>query len=116
MIYDLKNEAPEVIPNFKGGQREFIAKIHTDGVNKIIHGTLPPQATIGRHTHETDSEIIYILSGHGSVLDDNELLPLEAGQCHYCPQGHTHSLINDSEEDLVFFAVVPTAPQQKGTD
>ena len=66
-------------------------------------------ATIGRHTHEEDSEIIFILSGPGSVLDDDELLPLEAGQCHYCPQGHSHSLINDSTEELVFFAVVPKA-------
>ena len=107
MIYDLKNEAPESLPNFKGGEGEFIAKIHFDGMNKIIHGTLPPQATIGKHTHEGDSEIIYILSGHGSVLDDGDLLPLEAGQCHYCPKGHEHSLINDSDGDLVFFAVVP---------
>ena len=43
------------------------------------------------------------------MLDDDELLPLEAGQCHYCPQGHSHSLINDSTEELVFFAVVPKA-------
>lgn len=107
MIFDLKNETPEVLPNFKGGEGDFIAKIHFDGVNKILHGTLPPGATIGRHTHETDSEIIYILSGSGTVLDDDALLPLEAGDCHYCPKGHTHSLINNSEKDLVFFAVVP---------
>ena len=107
MIYDLKSEQPERLPNFKGGEGEFMAKIHFDGMNKIIHGTLPPQATIGKHTHEGDSEIIYILSGRGSVLDDGDLLPLEAGQCHYCPKGHEHSLINDSEDDLVFFAVVP---------
>ena len=107
MIYDLKNESAEVIPHFKGGDGSFIAKIHSDGVNKIIHGTLPPQSTIGRHTHEEDSEIIFILSGHGSVLDDDELLPLEAGQCHYCPKGHSHSLVNDGDEALVFFAVVP---------
>ena len=30
------------------------------------------------------------------------------GQCHYCPKGHSHGLINDSGADLVFFAVVPT--------
>lgn len=109
MIFDLKNEAPEIYPHFKGGEGDFIAKIHFDGKNKIIHGTLPPHASIGVHTHDEDSEIIYILSGHGSVLDDGERLPLEAGQCHYCPNGHTHSLINDSEKDLVFFAVVPVA-------
>ena len=107
MLFDLKNEPPEVLPNFKGGEKEFIAKIHFDGLNKIIHGTLPPGATIGKHTHEGDSEIIYILSGTGEVFYDGDIIPLEAGQCHYCPKGHTHSLINNSEADLVFFAVVP---------
>ena len=107
MIFKLKEEVPEVHPNFKGGEGDFIAKIHFDEQNKIIHGTLPPGSTIGEHTHEGDSEIIYILSGRGSVLDDGKLLPLEAGDCHYCPEGHSHSLINDSEGDLVFFAVVP---------
>ena len=32
---------------------------------------------------------------------------LAAGDCHYCPEHHTHRLINDSSEDLTFFAVVP---------
>ena len=68
MIFDLKNEAAETIPNFKGGEGSFIAKIHFDGMNKIIHGTLEPGSTIGRHTH---------------------------------------SLINNGTENLVFFAVVP---------
>ena len=107
MIFDFKNETPEILPHFKGGEGDFIAKIHFDGMNKILHGTLPPHATIGKHTHENDSEIIYILSGSGAVLDDGELMPLTAGDCHYCPKGHTHSLINNSEADLVFFAVVP---------
>ena len=95
MLYHIKDETPEVLPRFKGGEGNFIA------------ATLPPQATIGRHTHEGDSEIIYILSGRGEVEDDGTLLPLQAGDCHYCPKGHTHSLINNSDEDLVFFAVVP---------
>lgn len=107
MIFDLKNEAAEAIPNFKGGEGEFIAKIHFDGMNKIIHGTLEPGSTIGRHTHEGDSEIIYILSGSGTVEDYGRLVGIEAGQCHYCPKGHTHSLKNNGTENLVFFAVVP---------
>ena len=107
MIFDLKNEAPKDIPNFKGGEKFFRAKIHDDGVNKIIHGTLVPGATIGEHTHEDDSEIIYFLSGHGYMIFDGEKESVEAGMCHYCPKGHTHCMINDSGDDLVFFAVVP---------
>ena len=29
------------------------------------------------------------------------------GDVHYCPKGHTHSLVNDSAADLEFSAVVP---------
>ena len=39
--------------------------------------------------------------------DDGEEL-LSPGQCHYCPKGHSHSLINASPtETLVYLAVVP---------
>lgn len=107
MIYDIKNEVPEVLPHFKGGEGALIAKMHFDGMNCILHGTLAPGCTIGYHLHDENSEIFYILSGHGSVLYDGERRPVEAGQCHYCPKGHRHSLINDSDGDLVFFAVVP---------
>ncbi len=39
------------------------------------------------------------------VEDGEELL--KPGDCHYCPKGHAHSLINDSGGELEFFAVVP---------
>ena len=45
--------------------------------------------------------------GTGKVLCDGVYEPLSAGSCHYCPKGHNHSLMNDSEEDLTFFAIVP---------
>lgn len=107
MLLDLKNEESVVIPHFKGGEKEISAKMHFDGVNRILHGTLAPGATIGYHLHEINSEIIYFLSGRGTMLYDDERYPVEAGQCHYCPKGHSHSMINDSDADLVFFAVVP---------
>lgn len=99
-----------VIPHMRGGEKEVSAKMYTDPLGKIMRGTLIPGATIGLHTHDTSSEIIYILSGAGKVLCDGEYEPLSAGSCHYCPKGHTHSLINDSPEggeDLCFLAVVP---------
>lgn len=107
MIIDFNNEKATVIPNFKGGEKSISAKMRFDGVNRILHGVLESGATIGLHTHETNSEIIYFLSGRGKVLYDGEYETVEQGMCHYCPKGHSHSLINDSGSDLVFFAVVP---------
>ncbi|MCI8552055.1 MAG: cupin domain-containing protein, partial [Lawsonibacter sp.] len=63
--------------------------------------------TIGLHTHETNSEVICILSGMGKVLCDGEYEAVSAGSVHYCPKGHEHSLINDGQEDLTYFAVIP---------
>lgn len=107
MQYDFNRETPEIYPNFKGGKGNFIAIIHFDGLNKIIRGTLPPHASIGEHKHESDSEIIYFLSGTATVIDDGKTYEAGAGECHYCPKGHTHSLENNGEENLEFFAVVP---------
>lgn len=102
------NEIEEVaLSEFKGGKKRMLARMYTDELTKIMRGTLEPGASIGMHTHETNSEMIYILSGNGKVLYDNGEESLSAGDCHYCPKGHAHSLMNDGEENLVFFAVVP---------
>lgn len=107
MILDFKQMEETIIPNFKGGEKEIAAKMYVDEKNRIMVSRLIPGATVGLHTHEGSSEVIYILKGSGKVLYDGESYPIEAGQAHYCPEGHEHSLINDTEDDLVFFAVVP---------
>ena len=78
-----------------------------DGTNKILLSRLIPGATIGDHGHETSSEIIYILEGHGVSNVDGEESKVGPGFCQYCPKGHSHQLINTGTKDLVFFAVVP---------
>lgn len=101
------NEMEETVnKNFKGGEKNFNAKMVFDGVNRIMRGRLEPGSSIGAHTHETNCEIIFILEGRGKVLYDGEYEALASGDCHYCPKGHSHSLINDSDADLIFYAVV----------
>ena len=103
-----------VLPNFKGGEKEFVANMFFDGTNRIFKGKLVPGATIGMHTHEDSCEVIFVLEGCGSIVEkepgaENETVsPVKAGDCLYCPKGHSHSLMNTAEEgDLVFYAVVP---------
>ena len=95
------------IPNFMGGEKTTRARMRVDELGKIMRGCLEPGASIGLHTHETSSEIIYILGGTGKALYDDGCETLGPGDCHYCPRGHSHSLINDGKEPLEFFAVVP---------
>lgn len=107
MILDYSAMETTHIPNFLGGDGMIHAQMRVDELGKILKGVLDPGSSIGYHTHETSSEIIYILSGTGKVKYDDGEEPVEAGQCHYCPKGHGHALINNSDGPLEFFAVVP---------
>ncbi|MCM1282737.1 MAG: cupin domain-containing protein [Muribaculaceae bacterium] len=97
----------KTISGFKGGSGDFVSRMYVDENCKIMRAGLAPGASIGLHTHDTSSEIIYILKGEGRCLYDDGEERLAAGDCHYCPKGHMHSLINDGAEELTFFAVVP---------
>lgn len=107
MILDFNKIEETIAPHFKGGEREMAIRAYADEKNRIMINKLVPGASVGLHTHEGSSEIIYILEGCGKVIYDGEEMRIGERQIHYCPDGHSHSLINDSEEDLVFFAVVP---------
>lgn len=92
------------------GEGHTDAHLRIDEMGKIMFGKLEPGCSIGYHTHDTSYEVVYILSGRGKALYDDGEEELEPGVCHYCPQNHAHSLINNGTEDLVFFAVVPLRP------
>ena len=107
MTLDFDRMPSLVQPRFKGGQGEAETRIFQDDMGKILRLTLQPGSSIGLHTHETSSEIMYFLSGTGKVLCDGVWERVTPGTCHYCPRGSSHTLINDGTEDLVTFAVVP---------
>ena len=107
MTLDFDKLEETVLPHFKGGEKEVSAHMFADERNRIMRATLKPGASIGMHVHDTSSEIVYVLQGCATVLEEGGEHTLTAGMCHYCPKGHAHSLINDSDGDLTFFAVVP---------
>lgn len=107
MIIDFKNIEKATMKNFYGGEGVTAAHMFVDEKNRIMLGTLEPGDSIGIHKHENGSEVIYILQGAGKAVYDDVEEALTAGSCHYCPKGHSHSLINNGKEPLVFFAVVP---------
>lgn len=106
MIINFNKIREEVLVNFKGGENTFFAKRFPVDGNVMMYNRLEPGASIGMHIHENDCEFIYILEGDGNVLYDDGEEDVHVGECHYCPQGHAHSLRNKGEKELVFFAIV----------
>jgi mannose-6-phosphate isomerase-like protein (cupin superfamily) len=107
MLIDFSTLDETVVKNFRGGEKDTHARMFADENNRIMYIKLKPGASIGFHKHDAGSEIVYILQGKGTALFDSAEEDLQAGICHYCPKGHAHSLINNGQEDLIFFAVVP---------
>lgn len=106
MILDFDSIPLSILPAFKGGEKEYAANMYFDGTNRIMKGRLIPGASIGLHTHTDGMEVMFFTSGSGHVIYDGECMEVREGLCHYCPKGHSHTLVNDSDEDLCFYAVV----------
>ena len=47
-----------------------------------------------------------VISGIATFHYDDHVEECRAGQCHYCPEGHSHYMENLTDHDLVYFAVV----------
>lgn len=106
-MLDFDKMEETVLHNFYGGKGDTIARMFVDDKNRIMKGKLAPGSSIGLHRHDTSSEIIFILSGTGSMLLEGEEEILPPGTCHYCQKGQEHTLRNNGTEDLIFYAVVP---------
>ena len=95
-----------VLHEFRGGTGDINAKVFGDELNRIVKSVYAPGVSTGYHLHDDSSEIIFILSGSCKVLHEGKEERVSAGQCHYCKKGESHAVINDTEEDLVMYAVV----------
>ena len=107
MIIDFDQFEKVVNPQFKGGEGVTVMQGYDDGQNKIMLVTLAPGCSIGMHCHVGNSEIVYVVSGTGKMIYDGVDERLRPGLVTYCPEGHEHSLVNDTDEDLVVYAVIP---------
>ncbi len=102
------NEIKEVAEeHFWNGEGTIYLRRYVDEKgNKFLLVRVLPGCSIGEHTHSTNMEACYILSGHAKVLYDGEVFPLAPGDVHYCPQGHAHSVFNDGDEEMTMYCVV----------
>ena len=108
MILDFNAMPANAVAHFKGGEGQVVVRKFDDPVmGAVVQLTLPVGASIGLHTHTGNFEVVYVLSGSGRCVDDGAEYPIAAGMCHYCPEGHSHSIINTGDEDLALLGVLP---------
>lgn len=107
MVIDPKKIEEDVVMNFKGGNGELATRNYVDDKCRIMFSRLRPGASSGIHKHEQNCEVVYVISGEATFYYDGERETVMPGQVHYCPEGHSHYMENNTDEDLVYLAIVP---------
>ncbi len=103
--------------SFDWGQiKWFVSPHHTDGaVMTLGEVALMPGLGHDRHNHPDAEEILYVLSGEGEqVVDDDEPFPVRAGDCIYVPQGVFHSTLNTGWQPLRLIAIYNPGGSETG--
>lgn len=109
MLTKFNNIEPVTVNNLRGGEGSCTLYKLQDlpcKYNMFAKIVIHPSSSIGLHTHVGDEEIIYCLEGCGKVIVEGEIKELKAGMINVCKENHAHSVINDSEEDLVIIGIV----------
>lgn len=90
-------------PNVTGAQR------HSFGVTEV-----QPDAGHERHNHPGAEEIIYVLSGEGEqMVDDQPTVRIGPGSCIFIPDGIYHSTLNTGSGPMKLVIIYsPTGPEQ----
>ena len=107
MVYDFRDiEAKKVEHMRDGAGHVFSKRVDTD-MGGIIINTIPPGCSIGLHQHTTNFEVCYVISGRAYEVTEDSKTLVGPGMVTYCPHEGTHSLVNEFDEDFVFFGVLP---------
>ena len=88
--------------------------LKTFGVN---HTTLAPGAELALlHIHSKADELIYVLSGHPTLVTGDEEIQLAPGMaCGFPAAGWAHQIVNRTDEDVVLLEIGDRHPEDSGT-
>jgi oxalate decarboxylase/phosphoglucose isomerase-like protein (cupin superfamily) len=98
-----------------GAIKWFVAPGTTKGaIMSFGEVVLLPGSGHDRHNHPESEEILYVLSGEGmQMLDDEEPFPVKAGDTIYVPTALFHSTKNTGWEPLRLLAIYnPGGPER----
>ncbi|MDR0710007.1 MAG: cupin domain-containing protein [Spirochaetaceae bacterium] len=74
--------------------------------NLLAEITLPPGASIGKHTHTGETEFFIIMEGAGVADDNGKEIPVKKGDVMITACGESHSIANNGDVPLVLHAAI----------
>ena len=103
----------EVKENMRGGDGSaallYLADCEKEkNIRLLAEVTLEPGSSIGKHSHENETEYYIILSGSGTVDDNGTETQVKTGDAVITGGGAYHSVANTGTVPLVLHAVIVT--------
>lgn len=109
----VRKEHVEVKENVRGGVGSIEFRYILEGDELLGHADmfarliLKPHSSIGWHQHEHNTEPYLILRGEGVFTDnDGSKTVVKSGDVCTIEVGHSHSIENNSDEDLELIALI----------
>ena len=101
---------------FDWGKVKILSEPAVTGAQRMSFGmvVLEPGKGHERHNHPGAEEIIFVMSGEGEqMIDDQPPVKVRAGACIYIPDDVYHSTINTGSEPLRLIIVyAPAGPER----
>lgn len=108
----LNREVAEVDAALTGGEGMYLKDKFADGedLGNVITNyskiTVKPGTRMGYHQHVGDYEFYYILKGECKYNDNGTIYDCKPGDVFKCEDGGWHCIINDTDEDVEFIALI----------
>ena len=100
----------QAIPNVRGGPGEMIKVDWTDQLppytKMLATLVLESGSGVGYHTHDTDTEVFYILEGELEVDDNGTVYTAKPGDLMITGDGKGHSVTNKSGKTASMLAFI----------
>ncbi len=112
MFINEKDMQTEKRGNMRGGEGSvdflhIVSKEHLPAKTRLFSLiTLEKGCSIGKHEHNGESEIYYVLSGEGEINDNGTIRRFAKGDCAVCNSGKYHAVSNSNDEPLKFIAAI----------
>ena len=103
----------EVREKMRGGEgsASFVHFVNCEkekNIRMLAEVTLQPGSSVGKHSHENETEYYIILSGSGTADDNGKETQINAGDTIITGNGAFHSIANTGSVPLVFHAIIVT--------
>lgn len=112
MIRRKEECSTEIREHMRGGDgqvfiRNLFEKSELLGRSRMLGVlTLEPGCGVGKHDHQNEQEYFCVLKGDPIYYDDDEEIQLHEGDVTICEDGHSHAIVNRSDEPAYVLACI----------